>query len=319
MINKFLSCDWGTSSLRIRLIRSDELEVLSEVTSHKGIGSVYKEWLGKKAQGDIRHTFYLNILKEEIKKLESETSEVLSGIPLVISGMASSSLGIKELAYKLIPVNIDSNDVLVERISSSTEFEHDILIISGIRTERDVIRGEETQLIGAISDDHSNQLCIMPGTHSKHVFLENRRITDFHTYMTGEFFQLLSEKSSLSNTINGSVEIEEVGNKKSFIEGVHRGLSSNILNEAFQTRAGFLLGSSSETQNYHFLSGLLIGAEVKELKGYSHPVTVVGNDEIKKLMQYALNEVGLTQVSYKDSAEVTIKGQYLIAKRADFL
>jgi 2-dehydro-3-deoxygalactonokinase len=114
--------------------------------------------------------------------------------------MASSTIGMADLPYKDIPFSTDGSDLKLHTIPASVSFKHSVTLISGVRTEDDVMRGEETKLIGCTVgvSNKNNHLFIFPGTHPKHVHVKNDKATAFKTYMTGEFFDLLSTKSILS-------------------------------------------------------------------------------------------------------------------------
>ena len=82
-----------------------------------------------------------------------------------------------------------------------------VVIVPGVSTENsagvpDVIRGEETQIIGALKPTEMQLLFVLPGTHSKWVSVEENRITQFATFMTGEIFAVLCEHSILARTMS---------------------------------------------------------------------------------------------------------------------
>src|SRR5690606_13697012 len=102
----FLSCDWGTSAFRLRLIQSDDLRVLAETTRGQGIAETYSRWIDQGKRHE-RQTFYASLLKERIAELRQQSGHPLTGVPVVLSGMASSSIGMKELPYQKLPVHLD--------------------------------------------------------------------------------------------------------------------------------------------------------------------------------------------------------------------
>ena len=63
----------------------------------------------------------------------------------------------------------------------------------------DVIRGEETQIFGALGNGSDNGQFILPGTHSKWALVENGQIVWFTTFMTGELFAVLCNHSILGS------------------------------------------------------------------------------------------------------------------------
>ena len=80
----------------------------------------------------------------------------------------------------------------------------DIRILPGVAQARpdrpDVMRGEETQLLGVTEPDFTGLVCI-PGTHSKWVRIEAGRIVEFSTYMTGELFSVIARHSILAHAV----------------------------------------------------------------------------------------------------------------------
>ena len=117
-------------------------------------------------------------------------------------------------------------------------------------------------LTGCDIKDDTEQLLIFPGTHSKHAIVENKVLVDFKTYMTGEIFDLLVNKSILSKSVskNESKQYDNI-----FERGVKEGVSGNLLNTIFYVRTRHLFNTLSPEENYHYLSGLLIGYELKQI------------------------------------------------------
>jgi 2-dehydro-3-deoxygalactonokinase len=269
----FLSCDWGTSSLRIRLTDLNRQQVLAETSSPKGIRDTFLLWREvanedamKKGGEDPagRISFYKEILRESIQQMEGGLGVSLTGLPVVISGMASSSAGMLELPYAQTPFPIDGQHIVSEYLDTGHDFPHPILLISGVRSENDVMRGEETQLTGCAREDG---LYIFPGTHSKHILVRDRLIVDFSTYMTGEFFGLLSEKSLLSGSVEKNDDLGEGRHLECFRRGVREAVGANLMKVAFQVRTHQLFGVLSRKENFHYLSGLLIGTELQAIAG----------------------------------------------------
>jgi 2-dehydro-3-deoxygalactonokinase len=173
MTKSFLSCDWGTTSFRLRLINVTSLSIIAEMQSEEGNAIIYRRWQQTDSGEKDRFSYYRNILQEHIILLEKQVNYSLKSITIVISGMASSSIGMMELKYKHLPYSIINADLNYKKMEKSREFEHDLIIISGVRTDKDVMRGEETQLLGCdIGVDKRKQVFVFPGTHSKHVVVK---------------------------------------------------------------------------------------------------------------------------------------------------
>lgn len=314
-MKRFLSCDWGTSSFRLKLVEPDNFRILAEQSSHQGIASVFQLWKQSGLGESGRLSFFLSLLREQIIELERSSGMDVSGVPVLLSGMASSSIGMLTLPYKEAPFAVDGSDLITEKIPASENFHHDLLIISGVKTEADVMRGEETQLVGSYSkESDGRQVFIFPGTHSKHVFVENSMTTTFTTFMTGEFFDLLSQKSIMADSVEQGGTLDQ--HKKSFIRGVHAGEEANLLHSSFLVRTNQLFGKYSKQENYYYLSGLLIGSELRELHRSALFVSIVGNELLNKSYEMALNAFGFRgNVRYLNAQEAVIKGQHMVFNR----
>ncbi len=310
-MKKMISCDWGTSSFRLRLVNNSDLSILAARSSPQGIVATHASW---STHGQDRLLFYQAILEEAILDIGQELGLLLDGVPVVISGMASSSLGMLELPYKDVPFLADGSDLRVEVIRANGLFDHDTYLISGVRTGDDVMRGEETQLVGCGPGSDGERVYIFPGTHSKHVVVRGGWVTAFRTYMTGEFFELLSKKSILARDVGDAIfgggdDREERQRVTRFEEGVREGAGGNLLHGSFLVRTNRLLRDMSKEENYNYLSGLLIGAELKELTGIGSSVTVVGEEALSDRYVNALGILGIKEVSVVDAGEAVTRGQ----------
>jgi len=305
----FISCDWGTSALRLKIFDVEKKTVLAEADNMQGIAATYKHWKDESNRANERVAFYQSILKEQIQILEKQNNYLFQDVPLVISGMASSNIGMAELPYKELPLSIDGHDLNIKIFEKNDEFKHNVLLVSGAKTTDDAMRGEETQLIGCLdNDDQEVHLFLFPGTHSKHVWVKKGQAVDIKTYMTGEFFELLSQKSILSNDVENTLELINENDLKIFERGVADSLHSNILHGAFRVRTNHLFDIISKQQNYWYLSGLLTGTELKDLAGTTVPITVVGDELRIKLYSSALQIIGVPGSKSLNAGKVVLKG-----------
>ena len=316
-MERFLSCDWGISSFRLRIVQTLDLKIIAEEKSNRGIANCFELWKQSGKTEDDRLDFYLDIIQHHIKNLEKNSDTSLKEMPLIISGMASSTIGMVNLPYKELPFSADGSDLGVERIQPSHNFSNEIIIISGARTDDDVIRGEETQLIGSYADNEE-QLFVFPGTHSKHIIVKNGKAVDIKTYMTGEFFELLSQRSILSRSVEEGNNFKQRKNSESFKNGVMDSVKSNLLHTSFRIRTNDLFGKLTKEENYYYLSGLLIGTEVKELinTGYLN-ISLVSDETLSPYYETAfdiLNKENLI-LKIQNAAEALVRGQFQIFVR----
>lgn len=308
---KFISCDWGTSALRLRLVDIENRTVLAEAESRYGIAATHELWKINGESEEDRLEIYLSVLYTQLESLQEKSKVKLKNIPMIISGMACSSIGMIELPYKEMPFSLDGSDLEVKTIHLKNDFDHDLFMVSGARTSKDVMRGEETQLIGCIENAGDNeQLFIFTGTHSKHVMIKDKKAIDIRTYMTGELFDLLSRKSVLANNISESTELIT----KSFEKGIADDAEMNLLHSLFMIRANSLLDKASKEENYSYLNGLLIGHELKEIKNITNPIVIVGNERLRKLYKAAAVKLGISDVKYFDAGEAIVNGHSKIFK-----
>ena len=125
------------------------------------------------------------------------------------------------------------------------------------------MRGEEVQLFGLAKQSSEDSLvAVLPGTHSKHANFENDELTEFATYMTGELFSVLSKHSILGRGLPEQTSSED---HQVILKGVLDGQTHQLTNALFLTRTHRLFENISETQVLEYLSGLLIGNELKAL------------------------------------------------------
>lgn len=309
----FISVDWGTTNLRLRLVTVPALIIIEEVVSPKGIKTVYNEWL---AVGGEKEGYFLNFLKEQLACFKTDLSP---DVQVVISGMASSSIGLRELPYSDLPFKTNGKSLNIETIQSP-DFPFTIKLISGVKSDSDVIRGEEVEIIGLVKekDKKKTVVFITPGTHSKHVVCEKGVVTNFFTYMTGEIFSVISEHTILK----ASIEKSDLDASKlaSFEEGVLKSMEGkSLLNTFFKVRTNTLFKEKNNLENYYYLSGLLIGSELKTLEEIECDyIKLCAGGKLFELYYRAISILGLvskTKIIQADVVETSVvKGQWNIIK-----
>ena len=128
----------------------------------------------------------------------------------------------------------------------------------------DVMRGEETQLLGAHCLGHSNGWFVLPGTHSKWVELQAGRVRQLRTYMTGELFDLLGRHGTLAAA--AGADAASPWDAAAFAQGVQAAQSGGALSHLlFGCRARVVSGDMAAGSSRAYLSGLLIGTELHDV------------------------------------------------------
>jgi 2-dehydro-3-deoxygalactonokinase len=309
---RFLSCDWGTSSFRLRLVQTDTLTVVAQTKSASGVKSFNEPGLSKDARADACADF----VRAQLRALAQKHSFL--GAPLIVSGMATSSIGWKELPYAMAPLGLTGDDLHIQELvwDAPAEVSHTFLV-SGIASDLDMMRGEECQIVGIFAQLENERykdraVLVLPGTHSKHVFIENGAITDWKTFMTGELYEILSKHSVLASTVCVG-EFEDLDGFRQGLAFVReRGLAASL----FKVRARNILKQIAPTANAGFLSGVLIGSEVAELERHrDRPIIIASTDRLGMLYSVALGPPRNCDAYGVDLENATIAAHRLLIQR----
>jgi 2-dehydro-3-deoxygalactonokinase len=294
-----IGIDWGTSSLRAFLIGAGG-EVLDHISKPLGIMQIN--------DGDFERSF---------NDLVGPWQQAID-LPIIASGMITSRNGWVETPYVSVPSGVQqlADALVTHKTSDGTT----ITFVTGMTADHngvpDVMRGEETQIIGASVLGMSNGICVMPGTHSKWITLRCDQIVDYSTYMTGEVFAALSKHTILA-TLMEYAPFKEDAFRKGCAVGLAEG--SNFLHDLFGVRSLPLFGKITGTMVKDYLSGLLIGAEVKgadvaQIKG---PVTIIGRDDLADRYEIALSIAGLKTNRAPD--DIVARGHFMVAQAAGLI
>lgn len=298
----FLGCDWGTSTFRLRLFNIAENKVVDELVTHEGVANTFNSWQADQGKTIIsREQYFRQKLKLYIDSLAEKLLLNLDDIPVMISGMASSSIGMLLVDYADIPFSLDGSNAKFVQIPADKNFSNDIVLISGVKSCDDVMRGEETQVLGLMSMlqeerfHYEKAMLILPGTHSKHIQIEGDAITNFQTFMTGEVFELLSKHSILKDSVGEKKSgIFSEDDMDAFKKGVHASANSSLLHNIFSVRTNQLFDHFDKNQNSHYLSGLLIGSELRSLSFSDEvPIILCSNSNLHKFYKLGLETLGL--------------------------
>ncbi len=162
----------------------------------------------------------------------------------------------------------------------------------------DVMRGEETQLLGALDGQASGeQVVCMPGTHSKWVHVADGVVTGFSTFMTGELFDVITKHSILAHAVAGAADMPADDNAfAAAIQAAYRqpALATNLI---FGARAGQLLHGLTAAGAQARISGTLIGAEIAgglAAAGSGATITLVASGRLRALYERAFDRLALT-------------------------
>jgi len=241
---------------------------------------------------------------------------------MIMAGMVGSRHGWYEVPYLPCPVSLpalaEACQLLPAALVNGAALP-EIRLVPGLRCTdsngiADVMRGEETQIFGALSLSGFDQawLCL-PGTHSKWALVQQGQIIRFQSFISGELFALLRQQSSLAAFCqHPSID------SGAFSQGLAQAAAtdSNLLHQLFSVRAQVLTGQLPELSASGLLSGLIIGHEFATARRWLSddiPLLLVGNAELNKLYQQAAGFSGVNCQSISAEA-ASIEGLKAIAQ-----
>ncbi|VXC41712.1 2-dehydro-3-deoxygalactonokinase [Burkholderia sp. 8Y] len=305
-----IALDWGTTSLRAYLL-GDDATALDTRASSAGIM--------KLPAGGFDEAF------------EDTCGAWLDAhphLPVIAAGMIGSAQGWIEAPYVDAPADADA---LVAGIATVTAARGvTVRVVPGVLergTLPNVMRGEETQIVGALSADASlaapgGALIGLPGTHAKWVFVDEGRIERFYTFMTGETFGALRDHTILGRTMQHGAASDAAA----FLRGVDTARDAGhpgVLATIFSTRTLGLTGQLTPEQQPDYLSGLLIGHELRGLNEVlarnasslaGRTLRLIGNDALCDRYRAALARFDCHDA--QTVAHATEHGLYRIAAQA---
>ncbi len=286
-----IGIDWGTSSLRAARIAADG-SVREERTSDRGILTV--------PPGGFPSVLAA-IAGDWLTKPDTLC---------LISGMAGSRQGWQEAPYAPCPAGFDEIADALSWVEPGR-----VALVPGLCCEHDgvpdVMRGEEVQVFGALAlQGASEGLLVLPGTHSKWVRVQGGRVTTFATCMSGEFYALLRSQSILARTLpaeDGPLDAQ------AFLRGVrHARAAGSLLASAFSVRTLALFDALPAAAQPSYLSGLVIGEELRLHANDAQPVTLVGSATLTERYALALADLGIA--THRFGAEATWRGLWALAR-----
>jgi 2-dehydro-3-deoxygalactonokinase len=268
-----IGIDWGTTSFRAFRIARD--------------GAIRDRKAGPRGILNVPDSRFAETLREEIGPwLAAGEQHVL------LSGMIGSRQGWVEAPYLACPAS--AADIGAALVDVPFDWAQ-VKLVPGLSGSDDsgiaeVMRGEETQVLGVPALHASGGIACLPGTHSKWVRVEGGRITRFTTHMTGETYGALRGYTILGRTMR-----EGPQNGAPFEAGVMRsGQPGGLLHHIFGVRAQTLAGRLPETEAGAYLSGILIGHEIRaaidSLAG--QVVHVIGAADLTQLYARAISACG---------------------------
>ncbi|MBW7965248.1 2-dehydro-3-deoxygalactonokinase [Bradyrhizobium sp. BR 10261] len=293
----YVAVDWGTSSFRLWLVdRSGR--VLAERRSDEGMLAAAKAG-------------FPGVLQAHLAAVSAPDH-----LPVLVCGMAGAKTGWVEAGYVDTPAPLAA---ILEQAARVPGAARDIRILPGIaqrdKVAPDVMRGEETQLLGALGLEAAGEtLVCMPGTHSKWVRVKDGTVAHFSTFMTGELFSVVSRETILSLAVAGADEAEDIASFKTAVKAAFAApaFAANLL---FTARSRQLLFGGTPAAARETLSGTLIGTELAAGLSGSVPkagITLIASGRLAALYRQAFDALKVA-VNPIDADEAVRRGLSMAA------
>ena len=301
--SRLVALDWGTTSARAYLLDSAGT-VLDTAPAGRGVLAVTD---GLTTDQERRAAF-----EEEFERMCGRWLEAHPSVPVLASGMVGSNQGWADVPYQRLPQDLGTLAGALTEIPTRRGPVHVVpgLLADGVLPQ--VMRGEETQILGVLESAHGDAdtgerrgtVVVLPGTHTKWVRVEERRVLDFLTVMTGEVYGLVTRHSILGRLARRP----DAPDLEAFDRGVRTSLGADpdggILATLFSARTLPLTGRLAAEQVDDYVSGLMIGAEVASCvrgrlasggsPGARPPeVLLCGEPELCRRYQRALHQLGV--------------------------
>jgi 2-dehydro-3-deoxygalactonokinase len=301
-VAELIALDWGTTSLRAYLLGRGA-EILERRAEPLGILHVRDR--------DFSAAY---------EHVTGDWRRAHPDLPALACGMIGSAQGWREAPYVSAPA--DAKDLARALVDAPAG---GLRIVPGVAqrgSHPDAMRGEETQVIGALANHPElgrRSLIVLPGTHSKWVRVEAGRVDAFTTYVTGELFALLGEHSTLGRLALERPDASERERAAAFADGVRRARDATqgggLAPLLFGARAGALVGNVPAGATLDYLSGLLLGDELRSgLAAAGPPDALAGDPALCSRYANALAHFGVDGVPVLSDPAPT--GLWTIAEHA---
>lgn len=289
---RLIGVDWGTTRLRAALI-GDGGAVLDARETDEGLLA-----LGP------------GLFEPALARVVADWSARDGALPIVCSGMVGARTGWIEAPYVACPA--DAAGVAQAVLALDTTRLGRVHFIPGVRQADDVMRGEETQVFGALAMDCGDGLYVLPGTHSKWIHIERQRIARFATMMTGDVFAALKGHTILAASMGA--EAGDAGFARGLAMARQLDDAGDLIAKLFRLRVAALDGALSPADGAGALSGLLIGAEFLHMARGAERIVLIANDALAARYEEAAAFFGMAAT--RAPAHCAAQGQFVLAYAA---
>ena len=305
-MERYITLDGGTTSTKISVVAGGEI-----------IDTV------KVASGSERDGYFAAVrggIAELLARCALSEADICR---IIASGtMATSEIGIYPCDHLFTPVGIEdlkrgAVEVVIPEISAIP-----IVIVRGVKTackallDADMMRGEEAEIMGLLTDEGDECAFMLMGSHTKIVRVVDRKIVDVSTMLTGEMIAAISGGTILKHSfsVNSSaLDVEFL--KRGYEYRAERGESEAY----FKVRVLKNIFGATDSEAYSFFLGIALFGEVEHIKRLGiGRVIVGGNRYLKDAVCLLLEAFTDAEVNRLTDAEVDASVPFGLVKIFEF-
>lgn len=280
-MSTYITIDGGTTSTRVNLLKNREIldTVKLDIGARASIGN------REKYMGAIKSAIDEIILRNNARDIKR----------ILASGMITCEFGLCNLPHIKAPAGIDELSETMHEITINEISDIPFVFIRGVKTDTqdidsfDMMRGEETELIGIMDKSYKDAIYVLPGSHSKIIKTDNKgRIVSFSTMLTGEMIAALSQGTILKDAVDlGVTKVDP----EYLLKGYDYAKSAGINKALFKVRILKNIFGCTKEEVYSFFMGIILSDEIQSIiKDTTDTVVLGGKSQIKKAMAIILKE-----------------------------
>ena len=289
----YITVDGGTTNTRVSLIKD-------------GVCIGTKRYpIGARAGIDGTDA-QKGVIREAISELLSAAALNEREVTCILaSGMITSEHGLINLPHIQTPAGINElhesmHECIIEDVSTIPFiFIRGVKSVSSELSEYDVMRGEETELVGL--EPKAECVYILPGSHSKIIYTDEcARIKSFYTMLSGEMIAALSSGTILKDAVDLSVTKTD---ENFLVRGYNYAAKEGLGEALFKVRILKNFFSATPVELYSFFIGAVLSGEIKKILSLNpRSIIIGGKAQLKNALCILLSSLSDTEI-------ITVSGE----------
>ena len=285
----YITMDGGTTNTRLTL--TDGKHISDKIKLKIGAGSC----IDNKA-------LYVSEIKNGIDALLKRNALTETQIECIIaSGVITCEFGLCHLEHTTAPVGIEELHNALHKTVLSEITTIPFVFIRGVKTatddfaKADMMRGEETEIMGLYDAAYGDCLYILPGSHSKLISVNvDGKIADFSTMLTGEMIAAFTKETVLKAAVDLNTESLS---SAYLLRGYDYAAEYGINQALFKVRVLKNIFAETAEHVYSFFMGVVLCDEIQQIiKSGKRKIVIGGRKQIKEATALLLREHSTVEV-----------------------